>query len=79
MLHPEPLLADFLPRSAGPYVSLMLAGFFLGIVGHIVRSKWVVAAGVLLVFMAALFFPLARIASEDNPPPPPDPRLKEFP
>ena len=72
-------LAEFLPRSVGPYVSLMLVGFLAGTIGHIVRSRWLVAAGVILVFLAALFFPLARIASEDNPPPPPDPRLEQVP
>jgi hypothetical protein len=73
------LVADLLPRSVGPYVSLMLVGFFVGILGHLARSKWLVAIGVALVFMAALLFPLARIATEQNPPPAPDPRLNQIP
>ena len=79
IIGPMFLLADLLPRSVGPYVSLMLVGFFVGIVGHLARSRWLVATGVALVFLAALFFPLARIATEPNPPPPPDERLKQFP
>jgi hypothetical protein len=61
-------VADFLPRSIGPYVSLMLVGFVLGIFGHMAKSRWVVAIGVMLIFLATLVFPLARIATEDNPP-----------
>lgn len=72
-------LADLLPRSLGPYVSLMMVGFLVGIAGHLTRSRWLVAIGILLVFCATLIFPLTRIATEDNPPPPEDSRLREFP
>jgi hypothetical protein len=61
-------VADFLPRSTGPYVSLMLAGFLLGTFGHLAKSRWLVAIGVLMIFLATVVFPLARIATEDNPP-----------
>ena len=44
-------LADFLPKSVGPYVSLMLLGFVVGIFGHIIRAKWVVAVGVLRLWL----------------------------
>ena len=72
-------VADLLPRSVGPYVSLMVLGFLLGIMGHLTRSRWLVAIGIMLIFLATLVFPLARIATEDNPPAPDDPRLKQVP
>jgi hypothetical protein len=79
MLHLVAPVADFLPRSIGPYVSLMVLGFVVGILGHLTRSRWLVAIGVLMIFLATLVFPLARIATEDNPPNPEDPRLRQIP
>jgi hypothetical protein len=64
-----PPLAAFLPRSIGPYVSLMMLGFVLGILGHLTRSRWLVAIGVILVFLAAFLFPLALTVTTKNPPP----------
>jgi hypothetical protein len=61
-------LADFLPRSTGPYVSLMIAGFFVAVFGHLAKSRWLVAIGVLMISLATVIFPLARIATEENPP-----------
>ena len=72
-------IADLLPRSIGPYVSLMVLGFLVGIMGHMTRSRWLVALGIMLIFLATLVFPLARIATEDNPPAPDDPRLRQIP
>jgi hypothetical protein len=37
-------VAGILPHSIGPYVSLMVAGFVVGILGHLFRSRWLVAA-----------------------------------
>jgi hypothetical protein len=79
MLHLVAPVADLLPRTIGPYVSLMLLGFFFGIAGHMTRSRWLVAIGVLMIFLATLVFPLARIATEDNPPQREDSRLPEIP
>jgi hypothetical protein len=47
------LLAGILPQSVGPYVSLMMAGFLIAIVGHLSRSRWLIAVGIILVFLAA--------------------------
>jgi hypothetical protein len=63
-----PPLAEVLPHSIGPYISLMLFGFFLGILGHLTKSRWLVAIGVLLVFLAAFLFPLALNVTTDKPP-----------
>lgn len=69
-LLPELLAA--LPREFGPYVSLMLLGFVLGILGHMTRSRWLVTIGLLLIVIGAFLLPLLLKAStNDEPPPPP--------
>ena len=58
-------LAALLPQSPTPYITLMLAGFVIGILGHLTR-----AAGVILIFLGALLFPfVANVTTEDRPPP----------
>jgi hypothetical protein len=48
----------------------MLAGFVIGVLGHLTRFRWLVAAGVILIFLGALLFPLvANLTTEDRPPP----------
>jgi hypothetical protein len=65
-----PPLADLFPHSPGPYIALMLAGFVIGIIGHVFRAKWLVAAGVALIFLGALLFPLlANVTSQNRPAP----------
>lgn len=65
-------LADLFPRSPGPYIALMLAGFAIGILGHVFRVKAMVIAGVTLIFLGALLFPLAANLTTENRPPPID-------
>ena len=63
-----PALAEVLPRSLGPYLALTFIGFVVGVAGHIVRSRWLVAIGVMLIFCGTLLFPaLANIIEEDRP------------
>jgi uncharacterized protein (DUF58 family) len=63
-------LAELLPHSPGPYIALMLIGFAIGILGHLAGARWLVMAGVTLIFLGALFFPLlANVSSENRPPP----------
>lgn len=63
-------LAALLPQSPTPYIALMLAGFAVGILGHLARARWLVAAGVILIFLGALLFPfVANVTTEDRPPP----------
>ncbi len=63
-------LADLLPHTAGPYIALVLIGFAIGIFGHLSSARWLVAAGVILIFLGALLFPLAaNLTSDDRPPP----------
>jgi hypothetical protein len=63
-------VADLLPHSIGPYIALMLAGFAVAILGHLSRSRWLVAAGVIMILLATLLFPLALQITTDEPPPP---------
>jgi hypothetical protein len=63
-------LADLFPRSPGPYIGLMLAGFAIGILGHLTKTRWLVAAGVMLIFLGALLFPLAANLTTQNRPAP---------
>jgi sulfite exporter TauE/SafE len=63
-------VADLLPHSIGPYVGLMLAGFAVAIIGHLSRSRWLVAVGVIMIVLATLLFPLALQLTTDEPPPP---------
>jgi hypothetical protein len=65
-----PPLAALLPRSPTPYVALMLAGFVIGILGHLTRTRWLIASGVILIFLGAFLFPLAaNLTTSDRPPP----------
>lgn len=63
-------LAALLPHSPGPYIAMMLTGFVFGILGHLIRVRWLVAAGVALIFLGAFLFPLAaNLTTDDRPPP----------
>jgi hypothetical protein len=62
-------LGALLPHSAGPYIALILIGFGTGMLGHLTTARWLVAVGVILVFLGALLFPLAINLTEENPRP----------
>jgi uncharacterized protein (DUF58 family) len=63
-------LAALLPTDPDTYIVLMLAGFAIGILGHLSGAKWMVAAGIALIFLGALLLPLAaNVTSGDRPPP----------
>jgi hypothetical protein len=61
-------LADVLPHSISPYLTLMVLGFVVGTVGHVYRSKLAVGIGIAMIFLATLLLPLALIATEEEPP-----------
>jgi hypothetical protein len=64
-------MSDFLDPGSGPdqrgdfevspsfFIVLLALGFLIGTVGHIVKSRTLVAAGVILVFAATVFIPIA--------------------
>lgn len=60
-------LADLLPHSAGPYIALILIGFAIGILGHLSSARWLVAVGIILIFLGALLFPLAVNFTQESP------------
>jgi hypothetical protein len=60
-------LASILPQRIEPYIALMGVGFFVGVFGHLARSRWLVVIGILLIFLATLLFPLAINLFSDQP------------
>ena len=60
-------LADLLPHSANPYIALMLIGFGIGILGHLSAARWLVAAGIILIFLGAFLFPVAVNLTQESP------------
>lgn len=61
-------LAALLPHSIGPYIAVMLSGFAIGTFGYMASVRWLVAAGIVLVFLGAFLFPLALNISTETPP-----------
>ncbi|HEX4733346.1 MAG TPA: hypothetical protein VH247_02945 [Thermoleophilaceae bacterium] len=51
---------DLSPRT---YIALMGLGFIVGTAGHIVKSKALVAAGILMIFLATVLLPLTAHVS----------------
>ena len=47
---------DLSPRA---YIALMGIGFVVGTAGHVVKSKVLVAAGILMIFLATVLLPLS--------------------
>jgi hypothetical protein len=47
-----------------PYVTLMLAGLAVGVLGHLFRSKTMVVIGVGAVFLGTFLLPLAVYLSK---------------
>jgi hypothetical protein len=48
----------------------MIIGFVVGILGHLTRARWLVAAGIILIFLGAFLFPLAlNLTTRDKPAP----------
>ena len=47
---------DLSPRT---YIALMGIGFIVGTAGHIVKSKALIAAGILMIFLATVLLPLS--------------------
>ena len=52
---------DLSPRA---YIALMGIGFLVGTAGHVVRSKALVAAGILMIFLATVLLPLTSHVSQ---------------
>jgi hypothetical protein len=46
------------PTNPTPYLLLMLLGFVVGAIGHLVRSRVLVVIGVLAIFMGTVLLPI---------------------
>ena len=66
------IFGSIVPESIGTYVALLLAGFAVGIAGHLFRVKWMIALGIALIFLATLVLPVLAnlIGDEPNQPGP---------
>jgi hypothetical protein len=64
-------------ESLTPFLVVMLAGFVIGIWGHAMKSRLVVAIGITLVFLATALLPLVLVLFSDEPPPP-GPRVPDI-
>ncbi|HEV2819309.1 MAG TPA: hypothetical protein VGW11_02270 [Solirubrobacteraceae bacterium] len=42
-----------------PFLVMMLAGFLIGIAGHVVKARFLVLLGIGLIFLACFLLPLA--------------------
>jgi hypothetical protein len=51
--------AAALPDEDTPYLVLMVAGFAVGILGHVFRVRLMVAVGIAMIFLATLLLPIA--------------------
>jgi hypothetical protein len=63
--------SDFLSPNDGPgqsgefrvspkfFLVLLVLGFLIGTAGHVVKSRTLQAAGILLIFAATIFLPIA--------------------
>ena len=68
-------MSDFLDPGSGPdqsgdfeispsfFIVLLVLGFVIGTFGHLIKSRTLVAAGVILVFAATVFIPIALSVS----------------
>jgi hypothetical protein len=60
------LLADILPIDSNfdftpdpkPYIAIFGIGFMIAVVGHVSRSKTLIATGLVLIFLATVLLPL---------------------
>jgi hypothetical protein len=41
-----------------PFIAIFAIGFFVAVLGHIAKSKTLIASGVLMIFMATFGIPL---------------------
>jgi hypothetical protein len=52
--------------SPTPFVVLMLAGFFVAIVGHITKTRFLIVLGIGMIFLATLVLPYATYLSKSG-------------
>jgi len=50
------LVPAALPTSVGGYIAILGVGFVVGITGHIIRSRTLILAGILIVGVVSIVF-----------------------
>ena len=50
------LVPAALPTSVGPYLGILAVGFGVGIAGHVIRSRTLILAGILIVGVVSVIF-----------------------
>jgi hypothetical protein len=60
---PDPFDRPSFTASPTPYVLLMAAGFVIGVLGHLLRSRFMVAVGIGGVFLGTFLLPIALFIS----------------
>ena len=70
---PLAFLANWLPdptpdfgASPTPYIVLMGFGFVVGVFGHLIKSRTLVATGIGLIFLGVLLLPLITNISKSS-------------
>lgn len=59
-----------LPQSPGAYIAIVGIGFLLGTAGHLIKQRWLVGIGIVLIVLGALLLPFAAgIPSSEKSPP----------
>jgi hypothetical protein len=59
-----------LTNSLSPYITLVLVGFGVGILGHLTKIRWLVGIGIALIVVGALLLPFAAgVPSGEKSPP----------
>ena len=65
------VMSDFLDPGRGPdqrgdfrvsptfFLALVVGGFLIGTIGHVIRSRVLVAIGIAMIFLATIFIPIA--------------------
>ncbi len=61
------IVGAVVPEEIGPYAALLIAGFAVGITGHVFRVRWLIALGIALIFLATLVLPVVANLVGDQP------------
>lgn len=64
-----PTLAATSDANVGPAAALMGVGFLITVFGHLAKSKWAIATGLLLIAAAALLLQFTFKTSSHGQPP----------
>jgi hypothetical protein len=55
------MIPDPMEPSLAPYVIGMALGFAVGVFGHVIKSRTLIATGIGIIFVVAVLLPLLRV------------------